>query len=143
MNTLKVLWMVPLFSLLPMMPVMAHGDMTHDRIERRIDRQQMRINQGIRSGELTRFEAKKLRKQNRRIIRLKRDYMRDGRLNHRERHALMERLDRASKRIYRMKHNDVYRGHRHGWRGDRFVGTGRSVRLGDGLTLYFGHRGRW
>ncbi len=143
MKTVKTLCLVSVLGLLPTVPALAHGDMSHDRIERRLDRQQMRIQEGVRSGELTRHEAQRLRQQHRRIVHLKRDFMSDGRLSHKERHALMERLDKASSHIYSLKHNRRDRGHRHGWYSDRHHRHGRGYRLGEGLTLYFGKHGRW
>lgn len=90
------------------------------RVEKRQDRQQARIRQGLRSGELTRHEARKLRKQQRRVERLERRYAADGKFTKTERRRLVRALDRASDRIYRFKHNDLYRrSHRYGYRYDR------------------------
>lgn len=79
------------------------------RFEQRLDRQHRRIKQGVRSGELTPKEARKLRKQQRRIDGLERRFSSDGHLDRRERRVLRKQLDRASDRIYRFKHNDRYR----------------------------------
>ena len=92
----------------------------NSRFEQRIDRQQQRIEQGVRSGELTRKEAKRLRKQLRHIARLERRYTLDGHLDRYERKKLHNKLDVASNRIYRLKHNDRYRkpkrhGHYYGY----------------------------
>jgi CRISPR/Cas system-associated endoribonuclease Cas2 len=67
--------------------------------------QMLRIQQGIYSGELTRGEARVLRKEQRNIRRLKRHFLRDGRLSKRERRTLRYRYKRASRHIYRLKHN--------------------------------------
>ena len=64
----------------------------------------------MRSGELTRKEAKRLRKQHRHIARLERKFSKDGFLSRHERRKLRRELDAASDRIYRLKHNDRYRG---------------------------------
>jgi|GEM_PF-4964027 len=75
------------------------------KIAVRRDRQWRRIEQGINAGELTRREVKKLRRQQRRIARLEYAFLDDDRLSRKERLVLMDRLDDASDRIYRFKHN--------------------------------------
>lgn len=71
-----------------------------------LGKQQMRrIQQGIHSGELTRKEAKTLRREQRNIRRLKKRFVRDGRISRHERRTLKRRYVRADRRIYRLKHN--------------------------------------
>ncbi len=67
--------------------------------------QSLRIQQGIYSGELTRGEARVLRNEQRNIYRLKKRFLRDGRLSKRERRTLRSRYKKASRHIYRLKHN--------------------------------------
>jgi len=67
--------------------------------------QQQRIQQGVRSGELNRSEARYLRQENRHITRLKNYYRRDGYYTARERRDIRMREQRLSRQIYRMKHN--------------------------------------
>jgi hypothetical protein len=67
--------------------------------------QHRRIQQGVRSGELSRSETRYLRQQNRYIARLKHHYMRDGNYTARERNNIRMREQRMNRRIYRMKHN--------------------------------------
>jgi hypothetical protein len=86
----------------------------HDRLLDRLDRQQNRIERGIDSGELTRREARTLKKQQRRIHRLAREFYADDHLCKRERRILHKKLNRASDRIYALKHNDEYRYARYG-----------------------------
>lgn len=118
MNKLNAIWALPLLGALAA-PAIAGDDYRHwhadNRFEQRLDRQQWRIEQGIRSGELTRKEAKRLRKQQRHIAKMERKFERDGRLDRYERRTLRRELDDASARIYRLKHNDRYRdrGHKH------------------------------
>lgn len=69
-----------------------------DRIERRID-------QGMRSGELTRREARQLRYQFNDLLRLEARYDRDG-LNYREREDLQRRYDDLSRRVRFEKHDE-------------------------------------
>lgn len=124
-----------IIGLLPLLGVLAFpvqaGHRHHDGggLEQRFDRQEQRIRHGVRAGELTRKEAKKLKKQQRGIARLERRFTRDGHLDRRERKVLHNRLDRASDRIARYKHNDNRRhrgdggrhGHRHAYRSDDYI----------------------
>jgi len=74
-------------------------------IDRRQHREQQRINQGIRSGELTRMEARRLQAG---LLRIRRDERRaraDGRLSQRERARLHRELSRESRSIYRQTHD--------------------------------------
>ena len=119
MKTAKTLWLVILLGVFAA-PVMADDDDHHyNRFERRLDRQHMRIEGGVKSGALTRKEAKRLRKQQRHIAKLERRFERDGHFDRYERRTLQSELDQASKRIYRLKHNDRYR-ERHGGKRGRY-----------------------
>ena len=77
-----------------------------DRIEQRLNKQQYRTHEGIDRGELTRKEARSLRKQQHVIMRLTYKFMHDGYLDRYEFRELKHELNRASKRIYRLKHNN-------------------------------------
>ena len=77
-------------------------------INQRQERQRHRIRDGINNGSLVRDEAKRLRKQQRRIAQLEADFRADGRFSRDERATIQARLDKASKRIYQLKHNDRY-----------------------------------
>jgi hypothetical protein len=85
----------------------------YGRVDRRQDRQHARIVQGRHSGELTRGEARRLKKQQKKINRMERRFSRDGYLSARERYRLELAQDRASRRIARLKNNHVYRGSGH------------------------------
>ena len=90
------------------------------RFERRVDRRQARqwdrITDGIDSGELSRGEAKRLMRSQRRIARMENRFERDGYLSSHERRKLQRALDRTSQRIKRAKHNDFPRhGYHRGW----------------------------
>lgn len=78
-----------------------------NQVNRRQARQQRRIGQGVRSGQLTRREAGHLERQQRRINRQKRRDMarHHGHLTRREQARLNRRQNRASRRIFRKKHN--------------------------------------
>ncbi len=79
-------------------------------IHERIDRMESRIERGIRSGDLTRQEADRLRGELREIKHRERRMRDDGRLDHRERDRLNADLDRLSRHIEREKRDDDRRG---------------------------------
>jgi hypothetical protein len=74
-------------------------------INHRQHNQERRINQGVRSGELTRREAHNLRHDERRIRNEKRFAMATGRMTPRERTHIRHQENRLSHKIYRDKHN--------------------------------------
>ena len=68
--------------------------------------QQKRIGQGVRSGELTRPEARRLERNAIRVHRsIKRDRRDGGAFTPRERAKAQKKLNRQSKAIYRQKHD--------------------------------------
>ncbi len=77
------------------------------RVGNRQVRQQGRIIQGVNSGELTAGEAIRLENQQLRIRRSKRNALSDGELTVKEKVKLEAQQDRASHRIYKLKHNDT------------------------------------
>ncbi len=78
-------------------------------INKRQKQQKKRIRQGVSSGSLTHREAKKLRHQQARIQHKKRRFKADGNFSKRERLKIHKKQNRASKNIYRKKHNTKYR----------------------------------
>jgi hypothetical protein len=74
-------------------------------VNHRQHRQERRIEQGVRSGELTHQEAKGLRKEQRSIRREEHAAKADGKLTGAERKQLHRDLNQASKDIYREKHD--------------------------------------
>jgi len=74
-------------------------------INQREYREQQRINQGIRSGELTRREARRLEAGLARIKIDERFARSDGNLSPRERVRLNRELNHESRGIYRQKHD--------------------------------------
>lgn len=74
-------------------------------IDARQHREQQRINQGIRSGELTRREARRLETGLARIRIDERFARSDGYISPRERARLNRELNRESRGIYRQKHD--------------------------------------
>lgn len=85
----------------------AHADPgTRDRgVNARQHRQTHRIGQGIKSGELTRHEARGLAKDQRDVRQLERAYKSDGSLSGAERRDLHHEQNQASRDIYRQKHD--------------------------------------
>ncbi len=80
------------------------------RDQRREVRQQGRIGQGVRSGELTHKEAAGLRAGQRHVDRVqRRSKMDDGVVDAREARRIEKIQDRQSKAIYKQKHDDQQR----------------------------------
>ena len=74
-------------------------------INQRQHNQNRRINRGVRSGELTRNEARHLRTDERHINRDKRMAKANGHVSRTERRHLRREENRTSRAIYRDKHN--------------------------------------
>jgi hypothetical protein len=72
---------------------------------RRGVRQELRIRQGVRSGQLTRGETHRLRMGQRHICRMELRARADDRLTMRERARLHRARDRQDARIWRLRHN--------------------------------------
>jgi len=75
------------------------------RRDKRQHLQRERIQQGVKSGELTRGEAHRLRRQQRHINRVERRAEADGVVTAREEAKIERKQDRASKNIGFKKHN--------------------------------------
>lgn len=75
------------------------------KINQRQHHQHERIAQGVKSGELTRSEAKDLRGDQRELRQKERAYKADGQLTKAERVDLHKDLNANSKEIYADKHN--------------------------------------
>jgi hypothetical protein len=78
-------------------------------INQRQHNQKKRINQGVRSGQLTHNEAHHLRADENRISRTKRMDKASGRVTPAERSQLRHEENRTSRAIHRDKHNDRVR----------------------------------
>lgn len=101
------------FGLLATAPVFAsHGDLRDLKqggIGERLERQQHRIQQGVKQHQLTHREARQLRAQQRDIRYLAKRFSKDGKLSKRERRILTRQLKASSLQIKRLKHNELYR----------------------------------
>ena len=79
-------------------------------VKTRADNHRSRIKQGVKSGELTQGETRRLVRQQRRIRQNRRQYiLNDGKLSKAERASLQRQQTRASLRIFKAKHNRVKR----------------------------------
>ena len=76
------------------------------QIDQRQDRQERRIEQGVRSGELTPRETARLERGQARIRQMERQALADGRISRRERAAIDREQDKQNQLIARLKHND-------------------------------------
>jgi len=75
------------------------------RIDKREKRQQKRINQGVKSGALTKGEAARLEKQQAKIKNDEAAAKADGKVTPQERRKLTKEQNAANRNIYRKKHN--------------------------------------
>jgi len=75
-------------------------------IDRREHNQKERIRQGVKSGELTRNETRHLTKEEARIRALEKKARSDGDITKKEALRLDRALDKASKDIYKQKHDN-------------------------------------
>jgi len=74
-------------------------------VNARQQNQRQRIQQGVRSGELTRRETRTLAEQQRDVRQLERAYKSDGELTRAERVDLHHEQNQASRQIYNQKHD--------------------------------------
>ena len=87
---------------------MLTGTASATSINARERHEQERIRQGVRSGELTPQETKRLELEQRRI-RIQEQLARRNGLTPQERARLQKELDKASQDIYKQKHDDQVR----------------------------------
>jgi hypothetical protein len=75
-------------------------------VKERQKNQQGRIDEGVKSGELTKKETLKLEAEQAKIQKKKKRYKRDdGKIGPKERAKLEQEQDKASKHIYKEKHD--------------------------------------
>jgi hypothetical protein len=96
-----------------------------DRADYRQHKQQDRIEQGVKSGRLTPYEAAKLERQQGHIAKIERNFKRDGYLSPSERARLNAEQNRASRNIWAQKHDHEHRGWRNRWGRGWGFGYGR------------------
>ncbi|MBK1720287.1 hypothetical protein CKO27_22085 [Thiocystis violacea] len=88
-----------------MVALPVHAQRGGPNIEDRLDRQQTAIQRGIDSGELTRGEAKSLKRDQRELRRFIDDLRHEGYPPHEARRMIDKRLDRAGRRIQELSNN--------------------------------------
>jgi hypothetical protein len=88
----------------------AFADSYEQIIDRRQDRQEDRIDQGVKSGEINRREAARLERGQAHVNRLENRALADGHISRGELRRIEEAQNVQSHRIYRQKHD---RQHRH------------------------------
>ncbi len=77
-----------------------------DRADRRQGRQNHRVHDGIKSGEITNGEAARLRESKRAVRRTEKRVESDGVVTAKEKARLEHKQDARSRQINRLKHND-------------------------------------
>jgi len=95
-----------LCGLLVLAAALASAQTATPRVAKRQLRQQARIEQGVKSGELTPRETKRLELQQGKIQADKRKAKADGVVTPAERAKLAREQNRSSRTIYRLKHNE-------------------------------------
>ena len=75
------------------------------RIDQRQENQQRRIDEGVKSGQLTKKEAARLQKEQARIQKMENKAAADGKVTAKERRQIERAQDRASKNIERERHD--------------------------------------
>ena len=75
------------------------------KVKDRQVRQQKRIKQGMKSGELTRKEVVRLERQQKNIQKTKKKAKADGTVTKKEKAIIHSKQNAASKNVYRKKHN--------------------------------------
>ena len=103
MKAIRMFTMVAALAMLT--AVVASANTVTPRIDRREARQNTRIQQGVRSGELTRGETARLRAGQRHVHRMERRAKSDGVVTPRERAHITRAQNHQSREIHRLKHN--------------------------------------
>ncbi len=75
------------------------------RVDRRQQNQKTRFRRGVKSGEITRREAKSIKRSTERTRRYEKRAKSDGVVTWRERTRMNRMQNRTSQKIYRKKHN--------------------------------------
>jgi len=104
MKSLRILLLVAAFATLSSVVASAHS--VSPRVDRREMRQHHRIVQGVRSGEITRGEARHLRAGQMRVHRMECRAKADGVMTRRERARIGYAQNVQSRHIARLGHNN-------------------------------------
>ncbi len=85
--------------------VLYAGNTNDPVVRKREQRQDKRIDQGVKNGELNSREAKRLEREQARIKKDEEQMKSDGKLTPQERRKLNREQNRASRHIYKEKHD--------------------------------------
>ena len=108
MTTLKML-VVPALLLAFSAPTFAADPVATPGIDRRIQNQEKRIEQGERSGALTGKEAARMERKEQNIQKMEDKAKADGKVTPQERRKLDHQLDQQNRRIQHEKHDRQHR----------------------------------
>jgi CRISPR/Cas system-associated endoribonuclease Cas2 len=92
-------------AVLMALPLVAAAGTRDPGVNQRQHNQQHRIQQGVKSGELTRGETRRLEAEQRHIRHAEARYKSDGQLTRAERADLQHDLNRSSRHLYNQKHD--------------------------------------
>jgi hypothetical protein len=104
------IWITAIALMASAAPALAYQDGGLRSINEKQYRLEQRVEQGLRSGELTRGEYRRLRSALTDIQRNEQFFLSDGRLSPRERDVLEARLDNVSREIYQQRRDLDRRG---------------------------------
>ena len=104
MNVIKTTLIAALIAALPGI-ALAQDTKSTPRIDKRQEMQQKRIDEGVKSGQLTDKEAKRLQKGQKRIQKMEDKAMADGKMTKKEKARIEKAQDRESKKIARERHD--------------------------------------
>ena len=90
-------------------PIFAADQTATPVIDKRIQNQERRIEQGERSGALTEREANRLERKEQKIEKMEAMAKADGKVTPQERRKLDHQLDQQNKRIHHEKHDRQHR----------------------------------
>lgn len=99
-------------ALISMSTVASAYDGRQSQIDRRESYQERRIQQGVRSGEITRSEARQLEAEQARIRQMERNAARDGHISRSEAAQIRATQNAASRHIYQESHDSQRRSWR-------------------------------
>ncbi len=94
--------------------ILAKDPMATNPYQRRQHNQTDRIKAGVKTGELTRYEARKLKREQRQIRKYRQQATRDGRVTGHEKRTIARLQNKANSHIYNARHNrqrQYHQGH--------------------------------
>jgi hypothetical protein len=97
--------LIALFVILCLAGAATFAQTATPKVTKRQVNQQARIKEGVKSGELTKKEAGRLERQQKEIAKDKRKAKSDGVVTPEERAKLHHEQNKASRKIYRQKHD--------------------------------------